>query len=312
MMQARDSASQLACGRNQTRQGARDHGATVMLIVLSLIWGVSWPVMKVALDEIPPFSMRVATAGLGALTLVAVTTLQRRRIGISSPGAWLHLVVASSLNIVGYSLLASFAQLGATTSRVAVLVYTMPIWAALLARPVLGERITVIRAFALALCAAGLTVLLVPFLGGGIPGGMLLAVGAGASWAAGTVYLKWARIDADPLAVTTWQLVIAFLLIGASLPLFEGAPHLWPVHAGALLALLFTGVIAVGIAYMLWFEIVRRLPATTAALGILSVPALGVLSSMFMLGERPTLADAAGFVLIISAAGCVLVLENKR
>jgi drug/metabolite transporter (DMT)-like permease len=286
---------------------ARRRTPTIMLVVLTLIWGVSWPAMKIALDEIPPFSMRLATAGLGALALLALLAIQRRAISVANRRAWGHIVVSSFLHITAYSLLSSFAQLSATTSRVTVLVYTMPIWAALMARFVLGERITPIRAVALALCASGLTVLLAPHLAAGIPGGMLLAMGAGVSWAAGTIYLKWARIQGDPLAVTTWQLIAAFIMIAACLPAVEGTPHLWPLHARTLLALVYTGVISVGIAYMLWFDIIRRLPAMTAALGVLSVPPIGVVSSMFVLGERPTLADLVGFVLIITASACALV-----
>lgn len=315
MAQAQDSASQARSAGGTARYPAGERGAKTMLVVLSVIWGVSWPLMKVALDEIPPFSMRAATAGLAALTLLALMRLQRRSLRIVSGKDWLHIVAASSLHLVAYSLLASFAQLSATTSRVAVLVYTMPIWAALMARPILGERMTPIRIMALALCVVGLAVLLVPHLNGGIPGGILLAIGSGMSWAAGTVYLKWARIQGDPLAVTTWQLIVAFALISAFLPLAEGTPHLWPVHGYALFALFYTGIVAVGIAYILWFEIVRRLPAMTAALGVLSVPALGVVSSMLMLGERPSAADIAGFALIIGAAACVLIptrTERRR
>jgi drug/metabolite transporter (DMT)-like permease len=61
-----------------------------------------------------------------------------------------------------------------------------------------------------------------------------------------------------------------------------------------------------GIAYGLWFDIVRRLPAATASLGLLSVPVIGVVASMVLLGEVPTLADIIGFVLIFAASACVL------
>jgi drug/metabolite transporter (DMT)-like permease len=271
-----DAISPLRSGAAIGRQASSERAATIMLVVLSVIWGVSWPLMKIALTEIPPFSMRVSTAGLGALTLLAFTTLRRRSIRLPNRKAWLHAVVAGLLNIVGFSLLNSFAQLSATTSRVTVLVYTMPVWAALLALPILGERLTRVRSVALVLCVVGLAVVVAPLIADGIPEGAVLAIGSGFSWAAGTVYLKWAQIEGDPLAVTTWQLVLAFLVIAACLPFFEGAPHVWPVHWDALFGLVYTGVLAVGIAYALWFDIVWRLPATTAALGILSVPPIGV------------------------------------
>ena len=65
-------------------------------------------------------------------------------------------------------------------------------------------------------------------------------------------------------------------------------------------------------AYLLWFEIVRRLPAMTASLGVLSVPVVGIIASMLVLGERPTIPDIVGFALILAAAACVLLAPNVR
>ena len=74
-----------------------------------------------------------------------------------------------------------------------------------------------------------------------------------------------------------------------------------------VLAVLFTGLIEIGLAYVLWFAIIERLPTATASLGSLATPVVGVASSMLMLGERPTMADMIGFGLIFAAAVCVLV-----
>ena len=58
-----------------------------MLVSLSLAWGLSWPAMKIALEDIPPFSMRVGTTGLATLTLFAVAFLQHRKLRVSSAAA---------------------------------------------------------------------------------------------------------------------------------------------------------------------------------------------------------------------------------
>ena len=163
--------------------------ARLMLGTLSLIWGMTWPAMRIALDEVPPLSMRVATTFLGALTLCAIVRLQQRSFRIGGPGAWLHIAIAALLNIVGFTLLTAFAQVQAATSRVAILTYTMPIWAILLARAIVGERINALRATGLVFCAVGVAILIYPLVGAGIPIGLLLALAAGASWGAGTVYL---------------------------------------------------------------------------------------------------------------------------
>jgi drug/metabolite transporter (DMT)-like permease len=282
--------------------------ARLMLVLLSLGWGITWSTMRIALEEVPPFSMRVASMAIGAVTLGLLTWSRRRSFALHTPTAALNVVIAGVFNIVAFSLFTPFAQLYAATSRVTILVYTMPIWASLLARAVLGERITPSRAAALALCVAGLAVLVYPLItAGGIPLGILLALGAAVSWAIGTVYLKWARVDADPMAVTFWQVVLGFIVIGGCQPLVEGPLHLWPIKLTTLAALVFSGLIGSGIAYFLWFDIIRRLPAMTASLGVLSVPAVGIVASVVMLGERPTLTDIGGFALILAASACVLL-----
>src|SRR5947207_2831880 len=162
-----------------------------MLVGLSFCWGLTWPAMRVALAEIPPFSMRSITLALGTGSLLLVVKWQRRGFALGRPKDWLHVMVAGGvLNIVGFTMLSSFALLMAATSRVAMLSYTMPIWAALFAWLVLGERFNTARVAALILCGSGIAILIYPLYESGVPAGLLLAVATGMSWAAGTVYIK--------------------------------------------------------------------------------------------------------------------------
>lgn len=281
--------------------------AIIMLVVLSIGWGVTWPIMRISLYEISPLSMRMGTSAVGTFVLFATAKLMQRDLLIPPGTARIHIVVGSVLNIVGFSLLTAFAQLTAATSRVTILSYTMPIWACVMARFILGERLTVNRIISLVLCASGLVVLVYPLAEAGIPSGIVLAIGAGVSWAAGTIYLKWAKINGDPIGVAAWQVAAGFVIMTASVVMFEGSPHLWPVSWMALFGVVFTGAIGSGIAYLLWFEVVQRLPAMTASLGVLSAPVIGVIASMLVLSERPTLTDAIGFALIFAASVCVLI-----
>ena len=287
--------------------GAGDIQARLMLVLLCLIWGITWPVMKIALEHIPPLGMRATTAAIGALTLFAICLVKRRSFRVPNARAWVHIAVSSLLNIVSFSVLSAFAQNAAATSRVAILTYTMPIWAVLLAWLVLRERPTRVQGLAMVLCAAGLAVLIQPLAASGVPLGLVLAAASGLGWAAGTVYLKWARIDADPMGAASWQLIIAFAVIAACMFIFEGPPHLEAAPADALLCVAFTGLIGNGTAYGIWFAIVPRLSAVTVSLGVLGSPVIGVASSILVLGERPTAADIVGFALILAASACVLL-----
>ncbi|HEX2081927.1 MAG TPA: DMT family transporter, partial [Xanthomonadaceae bacterium] len=168
---------------NSEERAAEALRARILLVVLCIGWGTTWVSMRIALEEIPPFGMRVATLSLGAIVLIGFARYQGRTLAIASRRTWVHICFASLFNIVAFSVFTPFAQLAAETSRVAIMVYTMPIWAAMLALPILGERLTPTRLVALALCVAGMTILIAPLAGLGVPVGILLALGGAVSWA---------------------------------------------------------------------------------------------------------------------------------
>jgi drug/metabolite transporter (DMT)-like permease len=288
-----------------------DVGARLMLVALGLIWGITWPVMKIALNEMPPLTMRASAAVFGAATYFLLCVLMRRSLRIPSPKAWAHILVASLLNIVAFSLFSAFAQLVATTSRVAILAYTMPIWSTLLAWPILGEQPNRVQAIALLLCAAGLAILIYPLTANGIPLGIVFALAVGVCWGGGTVYLKWAHIEADQMGVGSWQMTIAAVILAACMLIFDGRPHFGGAHLDGVVATAWTGIAGNGIAYALWFTIIRRLPAVTASLGVLASPVIGVIGSFLLLGEVPTAADMIGFALIFVASACVLLTRQS-
>ena len=291
--------------------GTTDTTARLMLVALSFAWGLTWPAMRIALDEIPPFSMRVVTLGLGGGALMLHAKLQGRALATGSGKNRVHLIVSSILNVLSFSLLSVIAMMFAATGRVAMLAYTMPIWAALFAWGVLGERLMRMHIIALALCLAGMTILIWPLAQTTSLIGLMIAMGIAISWAAGTVYVKWARMTGDPVANSAWQVVIAFFIVVLLLPFFEGTLHLSQAHKPALAAAIFAGLMGSGLAYFLWFGIIGRVSAMTASLGVLSAPVIGVVSTALLLGEIPTLSDIVGYVLIFAASVCVLLPARR-
>lgn len=281
--------------------------AALLLIAVGFAWGLTWPAMRIALDEIPPFSMRVVTLALGAGALLVVVKLQGRSFSLGAPKNWVHLVVSSVLNVLSFSLLSVIAMMYAGTGRVAMLAYTMPIWAALFAWLVLGERFTGPRILALALCAAGMTILIYPLVHTSSLIGLLIALSIAVSWAAGTVYVKYVRMTGDPVANAAWQIAIAWAIVTVLTPVFEGGLHLTQAHAPAVWGMIFSGFVGSGLAYYLWFKIIGRVSAMTASLGVLSAPVIGVVSTAVLLREIPTVTDAIGYVLILAASVCVLL-----
>jgi drug/metabolite transporter (DMT)-like permease len=286
--------------------------AKALLVLLALVWGLSWPIMTIALAEISVWTLRVLGFSLSALSLFALIWLQGRSAAIPRGVTWLHIVTASMFNVVGFGLFSSFALLASSTSRVVIVNYSMPIWASLMAWLILGERLSIRAGLGLVLCISGLTVLVYPVATAPSAVGLLLALCCALSWAAGTVYMKWARIAGDLLAITAWQIALGALVFGAGLLVFQGMPVPAAVSLKAVLAVVYNGLIGTGFAYILWFAIIERLPTATASLGSLATPVVGVSSSMMMLGERPTTEDLIGFALIFAAAVCVLTQPARK
>ena len=287
--------------------------ARVSALLIALFWGLNWPAVRTALGEVSPWTLRATCLGLGAAALFGLGAWRGHRLALPPGRQRLHLVIAGLFNVGFFNLLIAFAQLSTATSRAAIVTYTMPLWTALLARLVLGERIDRRRGLALGLGAAGLVLLGVPLAESGKLGrGVFEALGAGVSWAIGTVYLKWANIEADALALAAWQLAIGAAAIALGLAVFEGLPHFWPLRPIVAVAMIYHALLGIALAYFLWFEVIGRQPAAVAALGTLPVPVIGVLSSALLLGERPSLADLAGFACILAAAALVLLQPAAR
>jgi drug/metabolite transporter (DMT)-like permease len=288
--------------------------AKLLLIALSFCWGLSWSAMRIALDEVSPWGMRLIGYSIGAAVLLLLIKAQGRSVAIPRGKAWLHVFVAALFLSVSFGIAGTFAQLMANTSRVIIVNYSMPVWGSLMAYFVLHERINRRSAIGLALCVAGLSVLVYPVAEQSLrePIGLLLALVCALGWGAGTVYMKWARIKGDLLAITFWQIMVGVLAFVIGYAIFEGVPHYEPLRWQTWAGLLFNGILGTGIAYFIWFNIIGRLTTAMASLGSLINPVVGVIGAVIILGDRPTIADWIGFALIFSAAACVMLPQRQK
>jgi drug/metabolite transporter (DMT)-like permease len=294
------------------RRGSGSLRAWLLLIAVS--WGFNWPAVKLALNEMPIWSMRWAGLTAGSALLLLLARASGRSLQVAAQH-WPALILAGLLNVTLFNVLTAVAQTLMPTSRAVILAYTMPLWTALLARIFLGERLSARRRTALALGAAGLAAVLVPLrsqLGTpSLDAAVAAILGAAIAWAAGTIVIKRAQFSSDPLVITAWQLAIGAISVGLGAVAFESeelrALSFWPHSLPGWGGLLYSSVIGIALSYFLWFGMVARLPAATAAIGVLLVPVVGVTASMAMMGERPSLADGVGFVLITTA-----VFVNSR
>lgn len=286
---------------------------TLLLVpLLGVLWGLNWPAVRIALMEIAPWTLRTGGMGVGGLMLIAVALLSGQRLKVAR-SEWPRLLFAGFLSIGAFNVLLAFAQLMAPTSRAAILTFTMPIWAVLLARLWLGEPLDRRRLLGLTLGACGLATLGLPLLrDGGVTWGLGLALLASVIWAGGTVFTKRWPVSAPPVTVAGWQLLVGGATAGIGMLVFEGLPVPKPLEPRTIAALTFHVLGAQALAYFLWFNVIVRLPAGIASIGTLMVPAVGALGSVVLLGEQPSVTDWVGLALVMAASGTILLPARRR
>jgi drug/metabolite transporter (DMT)-like permease len=268
--------------------------AVVLLALLSLIWSYNWIVMKQALQHAGPLEFSAWRSALGAVVLFAVLAW-RRALRPPPLGPVVAIGLAQTL---GFQALVQLALVTGGAGKTALLAYTMPFWAVLVAWRVLRERPSRAQALSLAVAFAGLVLVLEPWRGVGALEPALLAIAGGLAWAIGMVLSKrvFLRGGDDALGLTVLALCVRERAID------------W--NGAFLAALAYNALLATGLAWLLWSWLVQRLPTAVAGLSSLAIPLLGVLFAWAVLGEAPSLAESAGIVLV--AAALLLVARAPR
>jgi len=277
----------------------------MFLAITSIGWGFNWPVTKFLLAELPPLTLRGVTGVLGAVLLAALALVRGDSLKVA-PEIWPRLLVAGLLNVTGWMVLMGLALLWLPASEAALIAYTMPVWASLIAWPVLGERPTVLRTIALVMAFAGLA----SIMGGNgfadseakLPG-IVMALAGAAGFALGTVLLKKYPIRLPPFTAAAWQIGTGCLPV-AIVGLVIETSHLSLVTPVGWALLVYSTVVQFCIAYVAWFAALSRLPASVAAIGTMAVPVIGVVASALALGEP--LGPGQIAALIFTLAGVVL------
>ena len=271
------------------------------LLVFAVVgWGSNWPPIKLLLAELPLFTTRAWPGLAGALALALVVRMSGERL-VVPPRLWPRLTVAALLNITAWMGLSSVALLWLNASETCLICYTMPLWAALLAWPLLGEQPTRWR---LAGLACGLAGLLLIVGGRGIDLGLAKLPGIGFALAAavlfalGTVLTKRRPLPMTPGAAVVWQVFLGMLPMAAAALLLE-RPDPGAVSTQAWLLVAYAAIVPLCLCYLAWFAALRRLPAGVAVTGTLLAPVVGVLGSALVLGEPFGLPEGGAMILTL-------------
>jgi drug/metabolite transporter (DMT)-like permease len=281
------------------------------LILLTLMWGVNWPVMKLSLREVGPLHFRALTMLLGALTLAFYFHLRGLRLLPRGAREWRDVVVLGLPNILGWHVLSIIGVTQLPAGRAATLGFTMPVWAVLLGVLCYRERLTWRLLLAVAAVLAGITLLLWKELAhlAGHPSGILWMQGASFCWALGTIWIRRAHLTLPPQSLVVWMMALSVVLIALMAAVLEPAQQ-WRLSAGVWISLAWAVLINYGAAQVIWFDLARTLPPATSAMSVMAVPLVGTLSAPLIIGEWPNWQDLAAMLCVVAAIGAVLLRRD--
>jgi drug/metabolite transporter (DMT)-like permease len=279
------------------------------LAITSIGWGFNWPITKYLIGYLPPLTLRGTTGVIGALLLAVLALVWGERLHV--PRAfWPRLVLAAFLNVGCWMVLMGFALVWLPASEAALIAYTMPVWAAVLSWPILGERPNALRVLSLVMAFAGISAI----LGGNgfaaslskLPG-ILMALGGAIGFAVGAVLAKKLPLDLPPVSAAAWQIGIGCLPVAMAGFLFETS-NFAGLSGNDWLLFGYSTVGQFCIAYVCWFAALARLPASVAAIGTMAVPVIGVVTSAVALHEPLGIGQIAA--LFFTLAGVALATQS--
>lgn len=281
----------------------------MFLLVTSMGWGVNWPIMKFLLTEWPPLSSRGFSALVGALSLAVLAFLRRENLRVPRH-IWPRLLLTSSLTISAWVAFIGLALVWLPASEAAVIASSMPVWVSLLAWMLLGERFSLRRGLALVVAMTGLALLFgahgFSANAGKLPG-IAFAFAATICVATGTVLTKRYPMQLPPISLAAWQIGLGCIPVVIA-GLWMERPDISALSATGWTALAYMTLVQFCICYACWFAALARLPASTASIGTLLVPVIGVIASGLMLGEPLGLREFAALGLTL---GGVLIAARS-
>lgn len=265
--------------------------ALLLLAILTLLWGTNWPLFPLATREVSVWTFRAVSVWIAGGVLLAVAALRGQRLAI--PRAhWGTVVAAALCYLVVWNVASTYAAVLIPSGQAAILGFTMPLWAALIAWLAWGQRPTQRLLAALALGGAAVGLLLWRGLEAyaRAPLGFALGLLAGVGWAVGTLILKRRPVPVPALVLTGWQLWVAAVPISAGALVLGQGPWFLPSWQ-SIVVIAWIALVPMAIGNAAWFAIVGLLPAQLAGLSSILVPMVAMVSGALVHGEPLGLAQ---------------------
>lgn len=282
------------------------------LLLLYLIWGFNWVVMRVANDYFPPVFFVAVRFSIGAIALLIFCAARGKLIPPRKFWPWIAVtgVLMMSINNMTVQICTKFIGAGLT----ALLDYMQSIIVCILAVFLLHEKFTLRKMIGILFSVIGLIILMNLDMTEHI-WAIFLALFAAAIWAISNIIIKLKLSDCDMLQYTAWQMacgsfvLLIYLFFFAHDALAGGTALLSGTPRTAMLAigtLLYNGLIASALAFLLWNYILTNMEAGSASIAVMGVPAVGVLSGVVVLHEPMSWPIALGMALVFIGIFAVL------
>ncbi len=282
---------------------ARRPSALALIIAVMIVWGSTFVVTKVAVEEVPPLALAALRFLIAALVLLPILVARGWWRGLPRPLPLATLALMAFTGIAAFTAAFNFALIHASASQGALIFALVPAAVAIAAVIFLKEAPSRRRLAGIALSVGGVALVVAASeKGGASPDpvqGALWMLAAVVLWAAYTVFAK-RLAGADQIVVTAWisLLGMAMLIPPAALELARSP---WPAPSWqGWLGVLFLGVIASAAAYIAYNYALRALDASLVGAFLNLDPIVGVLTAALFLGE--TLRDwqmAGGLIALV-------------
>ena len=278
----------------------------LVLALLTVVWGLNWPIMKMGVTGFPPLTFRFICLLIG--TPVLGLGLWAMKVPFQIPKQhWRELLVLSIFNMFIWHALIILAVQYLSSGRSAILGYTMPIFSALIVAWVFKHQLAHRAWGGVTAAALGVVLLLWHELSNlsGKPIGVVLALIAASTWALGTQLLRRTSIPLPTLTLSFWMTAMTTVVMGLLSFVFEFERWQEP-SATHWAAILYNAVLVFGFAHAAWFYLARSLPPVASTLSVMMIPILGVFSGAWALNEILHWQDWAAMALMVVSIASVL------
>lgn len=284
----------------------------INLVLITIFWGVNWPIMKMAVTEYPPMTFRGLSVIIGLIFLAFYMKMRRINFEVPRKEWWLILRLGI-LNMVVWHVCLMLALPSLNSGRAAVIGYTMPVFSALWGVAIYKQKVTKLHASCILIAFAGVALLLWEEFSAlsGTPKAALILLFATGCWAIGTQQLRRANTDLHIITIAFWMTVATAVAIFVLAVTREHSQwHMPSIAVNA--AIIYNGVIVFAFCHTAWAFLARTLSPVASSISISLIPVIGLLSGAYFLGEALNWQDGIAVAFIGSAIIVTLIPDKQQ